>query len=269
MKKYLIIVLIIITLIKNMSAGWVIQVRYTNPEGDFSFEAIEIQNYKLRSTGTDGVFIFDLTNNTLTIVNELDKTFLQYEISEVRKAYFDATRKFLDEVLKGMSASDQELYRMLFGDLENLYAPLDYKMLDSINITIETTGETWEFLGFEADEYLVFVNEELKEHKWLAKTLDISDHMNIRKMREVFMEISPAIGEEMWYQYTDTYLSLNEIGFEMRSLDTEGQETLVISAEERELDDSVFSIPLNYRRITIEEMMMTEFGKVESEMKKD
>lgn len=269
MKKYLIIVLIIITLIKNMSAGWVIQVRYTNPEGDFSFETIEIQNNKLRSTGTDGVFIFDLTNNTLSIVNELDKTFLQYEISEVRKAYFDATRKFLHEVLNGMSVSDQELYRMLFGDLENIYAPLDYKMLDSINITIETTGETGEFFGFDADEYLVFVNGELKERKWLAKTLDISNHMNIRKMREVFMEISPAIGEEMWYQYTDTYLSLNDIGFEMRSLDTEGQETLVISAEEREMDDSVFSIPLNYRRITIEEMMMTEFGKVEIEMKKD
>ena len=269
MKSYLVIVLIFITLTQNLSAGWVLQVRYTNPEGKVSFEAIEIQNNRLRSAGIDGVFIFDLNDNTLAVVNEIDKTYWKYDINEIRQAYYDASRKFLDEIMKGFSESDRELYEMLFGDLENLYAPIDPEKLDSINVRIEPTGETEEFLGFVADEYLILVNEELKERKWLAKSLDINSQMNSRKMREIFMEISPAVGEEMLYQFTDAYLSLNEKGFEMRSLDNEGQETEVVSAEERNLDESIFSIPADYRRISIEEMMMTEFGKVEGEMKRE
>lgn len=269
MKRYLFIVLIFIALLDNLSAGWVIQVRYSNPDGDFTFEVIEIQNNKLRSTGTDGVFVFDLTKNTLAIINELDKTYLLYDISEVRQSYFDATKKFLDQILEGLSDSERGLYQMLFADMENLYAPIDSRIIDTINIKIEAKGETMEFFGFAAEEYLVWVNEKLTERKWLAKSLDISNHMDIRRMREVFMEISPSAGDDMLYQYTDAYLSLAEKGFEMRSLDTEGQETVVVSVAERELDDSVFLIPANYRRITIEEMMMTEFGKAAGELKQD
>jgi len=85
--------------------------------------------------------------------------------------------------------------------------------------------------------------------------------MNVRKMVESFKEISPVVGDEALYEYTNAYLSLHEKGFEVRSITTDGEQIEVTSAEKQRIDAKLFTIPDGYRKITIEEMMMMEMGR--------
>lgn len=263
MKKstLLIIILFIIGLSSEAIAGWVIRVRYSSFEGDVSHETMMIQNNILRSTGIDGTFIFDLGNDLLTVINDESKTFWQVKISEMRATYNQTTRKFIGEMLLSFPDNERELYRDLFLEMENMYIEVDPEKLETVNIRIEKTDEIETIAGFVATKYLVLVDDVEVEEKWLTKDLDLSKDINLKNMAESLIAISPLLGEEMLYEYTETYLTLFEKGFEVRSVSSTGELTEVVSAENQNIEAGLFVVPDNYRKITIEDMMMMEFGK--------
>jgi hypothetical protein len=242
-------------------AGWVIQLKYTNSDGEVNYETLEIQDNKLRSTGTDGTFIFDLAGDRMIVIDDKSQTYWQVKISEIRETYFQASKKFIEEMLNNMPEQEREMYRSLFKEMENMYAEIDKTKVKAINIKVDKTGNSEEIAGFRAEEYLILVDDEIIERKWLAKGLDVSSDMNMRKMAESFKEISPVVGEEALYEYTDTYLSLHEKGFEVRSVTKDGDQIEVTSAEKQRIDGSLFKIPEGFKQITIEDMMRMEMTR--------
>ncbi len=254
-------ILVFVTWTSEVVAGWVIKLKYTNLDGEVSFENLEIQDNKLRSTGTDGTFVFDLAGDRLTVIDDKTQTYWQVKISEIRETYFQASKKFIEEMLKSLPEQEREMYRSLFGEMENMYAEIDKTKVNAINIKLDKTGNSEKIAGFMADEYLILVDDEVVERKWLAKGLDISSEMNVRKMVESFKEISPVVGDEMLYEYTETYLSLHEKGFEVKSVTKDGEMIEVTSAEKQQIDSSLFMIPEGFKQITIEEMMRKEMTR--------
>lgn len=253
--------LVFVVLTSEAVAGWVIKLKYTNLDGEVSFENLEIQDNKLRSTGTDGTFIFDLADNRLTVIDDKNQTYWQVKISEIRETYFQASRNFIEEMLSRIPEQEREMYRSLFSEMENMYAEVDLTKVSLVNVKVDRTGNSEKIAGFTADEYLVLIDDEVVERKWLAKGLDISSDMNVRKMVESFKEISPVVGDEMLYEYTETYLSMHEKGFEVKSVTKDGEMIEVTSAEKQRIDSSLFMIPEGFKQITIEEMMRMEMTR--------
>lgn len=252
------VLLLLFALTSEVSAGWVIQVRYSNPEGDINEEILMIQDNMLRSTGADGTFIFDLISDKLTVINDEKKTFWEEKISSVRASYYLATKNLIEEILKTMPEQEIALYRKVFEEMEKMYANIDPQKIKSVNITVQKTDQTEVIAGFLAKKYTILVDDSLVETKWLAKDLDTSSDVNLRKMIESFNEISPLASDDPLYERTETYLRLYENGFEVRSSDSRGQQTEVVSAEKKLIDSATFRVPENYKQITIGEMMMME-----------
>lgn len=261
MKRTFIAILIFMVLTSEVVAGWVIKLKYTGMDGEISYETLEIQDNKLRSTGTDGTFIFDLAGDRLSVIDDKSQTYWQVEISAIRETYFQASKKFIEEMLNNMPDQEREMYRSLFKEIENMYAEVDKTKVNAVNIKVDKTGNSEEIAGFKADEYLVLVDDEIVERKWLAKGLDVSGDMNVRKMVESFKEISPVVSDEALFEYTDTYLSMHEKGFEVRSVTKDGEQIEVTSAEKQRIDGSLFIIPEGFKQITIEEMMRMEMTR--------
>jgi len=146
-------------------AGWVIQLKYTDADGEISYETLEIQDNKLRSSGTDGTFIFDLAGDRLTVIDDKSQTYWQVKISEIRETYFQASKKFIEEMLKSLPEQEREMYRSLFRVMENMYAEVDRTKVNAINIKVDKSGNSEKIAGFMADEYLIMVDDEIVEHK--------------------------------------------------------------------------------------------------------
>ncbi|MBE0639212.1 MAG: DUF4412 domain-containing protein [Bacteroidales bacterium] len=246
--------------IANANAGWVIQVRYSDSDGNANEETIMIQDNKLRSNGIDGTFIFDLENDWMMVINDTNNTCWQVKISESRESYYLATRKFMDKMLVSLPPQEREMYRPLFAEMEKMYANFDPSILDAVKIRIEKTVENEIIAGFNTNKYLVYVDDTLVEQKWLVTDLDLSNDLNLGKMVRSFKEISPITGEDVMYQFTETYLDLSEKGFEMRSVNKAGEITEVMNIEKKLFDADLFSVPEGFRQISIEEMLMMEMN---------
>jgi hypothetical protein len=262
------IMLVMSALITESFAGWVIKSRNTEIYGDGATEMYGdggaettwIQNNKMKSTGLGETTIINLSDGTITMIDEQDKTYWQVAIKDARDAFRQASQSFISEALKKVPEAQREMYRSLFSEMEKMYDDIDPDKISRVDIKVEKTGRSEQIAGYKAYEYHIFVNGSLVEQLWLTTDLDVSKDLNRKKMMEVMQELYQMGDDEMLYQFTDDYLDLLAKGYEMRSVDSGGEQTEVIGVEQKQLDASVFEVPAGYRKITIEEMMMTGFG---------
>jgi hypothetical protein len=253
------VMLLTAAVIMESYAGWVIKSRSTAMYGDGGTETTWIQNNKMKSTVEGETTIIDLADGTLTMIDEQDRTYWQVAIKDARDAFRQASQSFINEALNNVPEGQREMYRSLFSEMESMYDDIDPDKISRVDIKVEKTGKSEQIAGYKADEYHIFVNGSLIEQMWLAKDLDVSSDLNRKKMMEVMQEFHQTGDDEMLYQFTGAYLDLFAKGFEMRSKDSEGEQTEVISVEQKQLDASVFEVPAGFRKITIEEMMMSGF----------
>lgn len=259
------VVLLMMALCQEALAGWVIKSRTTDMYGESGIETTWIQNNKMKSSAMGETTIINMTDGTLTMIDEQAKTYWQVAIKDARDAFRKASENFIEEALKNVPEGQQEMYRSLFSEMENMYDDIDPDKISRVDIKVEQTGKSEQIAGYKADEYHILVDGLLVEQIWLAKDLDVSRDLNRKKMMEAMLELQQTGDNEMLYEFTDAYLDLFGKGFEMRSIDSEGEKIEVTSVEQKQLDASVFEIPAGYREITIEEMMMSGFDDAEEE----
>lgn len=262
MKKttFSMLTMLLLALSIDAFGGWIITAKNSDGYGDVYYETMLIQDNKLKTTDEDQTTIFNLETNMLTILNHELQTYWEVNMNEIREKYKKAIHEFVDEALKAVPPEQREMYRPLFAQMEEAYADVDMDKVKALNIDIKHTGKTQQIAGFKADEYQIIVNGQLKETKWIAKDLDISDDMDVTKMMDAMMSLAQFGDDEFLYMHSRDYINLHKKGFEMKSLDFEGETREVTRVEQRRIDAADFRIPDGYRKITLQEMMMMEFN---------
>jgi hypothetical protein len=262
MKKAVVtvVVFLIFALTARVFAGWVIHLRSSDDLGDVIIETVWVQDNKFKSQSEGEISIIDMNNRTMTVIDDQNRTYWQVGFDDARKIFKEAVSSFIDQALKEIPEDQRDMYRGFFDQMEDMYADIDPARLSAVDIKIEKTSDSETIAGYKADEYHVFVNGQLIEQKWIAKGLDISKHLNKRKIMESMRAFIQIGDDDLIYEYTDTYLELFDKGFEMKSVDAEGDLTEVTSVEEKQLDAGIFGVPDGYRKITVEEMMMMGFA---------
>lgn len=262
MKKTTFSMLTMMLLAISMDAfgGWIITTRNAEMYGEAYYETMLIQDNKFKTTDQDQTTIFNLETHMLTILDHESKTYWEVNMNELRETYKKAINEFVDEALKAVPPEQREMYRPLFAQMEQMYAEVDMDRVKALNINIKHTGKSQQIAGYKAEEYQVLVEGQLKETKWIAKELDISKDMNLSKMMEAMISLSQFGDDEFLFMHTMDYINLHKKGFEMKSVDFEGETREVTRVEEKRLDAAEFRVPDEYRKITLQEMMMMDFN---------
>jgi len=261
MKKSIALIAILTLLVVSLkvSAGWVITQRITSDDNDIQYETLLIEDNKLKSTGSDMPFIFDLNTGDLYIMDAEKRVYWSCNISEYRETMKKTMKTITGEVLANMPEEQVKMYGAMFESMLDMWDKPSKEKIDKININIKDLGKSEEICGYATKKYDIYVNEEVMEQIWVSDDLDISDDLDTKVFANTIKEIAPISEDDENYESTDAYIDLWGKGFPLRSIDDyDGTRTEVIKIDQKDIDHSEFAPPPDYQRIEIEDMIRQE-----------
>lgn len=257
MKKTLLIVAFMVYAWQLM-AGWEITQKVSDPDGMVNYDVMLIQDNVMKYNGTDVSFIININKNELTFIMEQSKNYWQGNPREFRESMHSAMKKMMDRMMEQVPDAQREMYKQMLGDMDEMYSTPTDDEINSVNITIEDTGETTDIAGYSSEKYLVKIDGKIVETAWISKGLDLSRDFDPRKMQEMMVQIQPNVEDDALFEYTDEYLDLMDKGFLMKSIDPENETTEVIKVVERNIPATELKLPDGYTKVTIDQLMQQQ-----------
>jgi len=184
MKKQKFLFITIITLLINLqaNAGWIITQRsYDSDEGIETalIETVYLQNNIMKVAQTDMVTMFDLNNETITLMSPVKKVYWIGNIANYKEEIKEAMRSAMEEQLKNAREEQKEMIRKMYqGMIESIDNPSKFagEEPEEYDLQIEKTNEKERVAGRIAVKYQVLVNGSLKEEAWISESNKV--HIN-------------------------------------------------------------------------------------------
>ncbi len=257
MKLFTKLLLVIILLASCLStyAGWEITYRATSSDGEIKYDVMLVEDNMVKYTGVDGGFIIDVNANEFTILFEDLNEYWKGNIADYRKEMDKAMKIAMEELMQNVPEDQREMYTQMLGGMGEMFSTPLPEEIDAINVEVLKTNILADVAGYSTQKYEVLVDGNLTEQIWLTTELDISDHLNIRALSEMFNQFEPNVDGESLYCYTNEYLDLWNNGFGMKTIENDGDVMEVIKAEKKNLLKTDFNIPERYRAISTEQML--------------
>jgi hypothetical protein len=152
-------------------AGWVIPQRHFNQDGLIRYETVLIQTNIVKSTGLDGIFIFDLNSRKFILADDTKKVFWEGSIDEFRSSYYNSMKTIIDELTKDLPQDQKEMYKDLFVQTIDINAKPDQAANDSVEIEVSEPGESEDIARFGSKKYEIFVGGKLRGQMWISMVI--------------------------------------------------------------------------------------------------
>jgi hypothetical protein len=134
---------------------------------------------------------------------------------------------------------------------------------DRHTVTVKGAGDGGIVAGLKTVKYGVEVDGELYEEIWLATDSDLLNEFKaLKPLLRKFSACASTFGTEFAPENAPEYLQLMERGVEVKSIAyTDGSPepvTDVVKLEKKDLPESEFSVPRDYRQVTFGEMLKSQ-----------
>ena len=269
MKKLKLIILVTIALLLQIqaNAGWIITQRsYDSDEGVETalIETVYLQNNIMKVVQTDMVTMFDLNNETITLMSPVKKVYWTGNIANYKEEIKKAMRSAMDEQLINAREEQKEMIRKMYqGMIESIDDPSKFagEEPEEYDLQIEKTDEKERLAGRIAIKYQVLVNGSLKEEAWLSESNKAHNEFDISKFYIIFGEFTSQAGTSAFYQSNKKYIEFAKKGFPLKSVNYfGGYESIseVTSLEKENIDASEFIPPADYKKVSLVEIGLDE-----------
>jgi hypothetical protein len=134
---------------------------------------------------------------------------------------------------------------------------------DRHTVTVKGAGDGGIVAGLKTVKYGVEVDGELYEEIWLATDSDLlNEFKSLKPLLRKFSTWVSTFGTAFTPENAPEYLNLMEHGVEVKSIaytdGSPGPVTDVVKLEKKDLPETEFSVPREYRRITFGEMLQSQ-----------
>lgn len=266
-QKSLLIIAAVLLINLQASAGWIItQQSYDSDEGVETalIETIYLQDNIMKVAQTDMVTMFDLNNETITLMSSVKKVYWIGNIADYKEEIKEAMRSAMEEQLENAREEQKEMIRKMYqGMIESIDNPSKFagEEPEEYDLQIEKTGDKERLSGHIAYKYQITVNGSLKEESWLSESSRPHNEFDISKFYDVFGEFTSQAGTSAFYQSNEKYIEFAKKGFPLKSVNYfGGYESIseVTSLEKENIDSSEFTAPADYKKVSLVEVGLDE-----------
>jgi hypothetical protein len=235
-------VALLLGLAVTVEAGWIMQEK----EGDQTL----ISKGRLKSSADNISWILDGPGNKVYFIDGHEKTYATGTVED----YCGATAELVEQTMKNLPAEQRK-------SLEQMMKKENEEARHTVAV-IEA-GDGGSVAGFKAVKYKVEVDGELYEEIWLATDSDLlNEFKSLKPMLRKFSTCASTFGTEFTPENSPEYRQLMERGVEVKSIAyTDGSPepvTDVVKLEKKDLPETEFSVPRDYRQITFGEMLKSQ-----------
>ena len=228
--------------VATVEAGWMMQEK----EGDQTL----ISKGRLKSSADNISWILDGPGNKVYFIDGHEKT---YAIGTVED-YCGATTALVEQTMKNLPAEQRKL-------LEQMMKKDNKEARRTVSVI--AAGDGGNIAGLKTVKYKVEVDGELYEEIWLATDSDLlNEFKSLKPMLRKFSTCASTFGTEFTPENSSEYLQLMERGVEVKSIAyTDGGPepvTDVVKLEKKDLPESEFLVPRDYRQVTFGEMLKSQ-----------
>jgi len=234
--------LLLLGSVSPAAAGWIM----VEQEGDVSI----ISNGKLKSSAEGVTWILDGPGNKMIFIDGNQKSYASGTVED----YCHATTSIIDEAMDGLNAEQRQV-------LEEM---MQKNQGDSGHeVSISKAGDGGLVAGLKTTKFSVQVDGELYKELWLAtKPGLLREFKPLIPLLQKFSSCASTFGTEFMPENSSEYLRLMEHGVEVKSIiysdNSPEPVTEMIKMENKDLPETEFSIPANYRRMSFEQMLRSQ-----------
>ena len=226
----------------NVEAGWIMQEK----EGDQTL----ISKGRLKSSADNISWILDGPGNKVYFIDGHEKTYATGTVED----YCGATAALVEQTMKNLPAEQRK-------SLEQMMKKDNEEARHTVNVI--AAGDGGSVAGLKTVKYKVEVDGELYEEIWLATDSNLIDEFKpLKPLLRKFSTCASTFGTEFTPENAPEYLQLMERGVEVKSIAyTDGSPepvTDVVKLEKKDLPESEFSVPRDYRQVTFGEMLKSQ-----------
>ena len=226
----------------TVEAGWVMQEK----EGDQTL----ISKGRLKSSADNISWILDGPGNKVYFIDGHEKTYATGSVED----YCGATTALIEQTMKNLPAEQRK-------SLEQMLKKGDEEARHTVSVI--AAGDGGNVAGLKTVKYKVEVDGELYEEIWLATDSDLlNEFKSLKPLLRKFSTCASTFGTEFTPENTPEYLQLMENGIEVKSIAyTDGNPepvTDVVKLKKKDLPETEFSVPPEYRQITFGELLKSQ-----------
>jgi hypothetical protein len=249
--RIILVFTLLIPLCENTSAGWLLTGKNINGEGRDIPERIFIEQHKIKMEWPDLIATFDLKAMTLILVDPVNLTYYQGNLSE----YTDGVKAFklsaLKESMNGIPEEQAVESQKVYGAQIEHYFNIPQTPPGSVSV--KKTDIELKMAGYLTAKYDISLNGIMKEEVWIASGIQVGDGFDW----SIFNQFLKATGIEdkaLVYMNSPEYFDLLKTGFPLCRIKTSDglrTEFLVNSLEEKTIPDYEFYTPTLCKKLTI------------------
>jgi hypothetical protein len=221
-------------------AGWVIQ----ETRGD-DVTTIYIDQGRVRLAEPGQSTIFDTKKGTISWLDLKNKRQWSGSPEDLRKLMQKAYDQEVEKQLKPLSPEDREKYRKAIAEQLKLQ-----KNATPPEVIIKPSGESARIAGYQADKYNIWVQERLREERWLAKIPGLEKDLDLTEFSNLVRATYPPDASD-WRQ-SQRLAELGEKGYPLKTIeyDSVGPVDIMVvtRVEEREIPEKLFQAPKGFKQ---------------------
>ena len=263
-RKGLFLVFITLFLASQAFAGWVMEEVSSYGEEQKSTDIRYIQQNKVKSVGSETT-IADLEKGIFYFIVPEREAYWSGTPEEFHKLMEDGQKMMEKQQLESMTPEQREAYKQYKKQREEEVKTVPHKQ----KVEVKKTSEKVKIAGYSSQKYQVLVDGKLKKELWLCTEIMPKDEIDIQKLDKFFETMYGSDEDKGSYKSSPEYkkiaiygekgANLKSITYDEYGMEKYGSETTKI--EKKNIPDSEFEVPKNYKKLNDEEFIRGMMGQ--------
>ena len=252
--KYLLRIafIIVITLPFNAQAGWMINGRVIDREGNTILKRYFIQDNVVKVETYNLIYICNLKTESIILVDPVNLVYSRTTFSAYQSKMREIKTERLQKLLELIPDDKKKEYESLYKEQIESQVILSYNSGDSLEISIMSENE--KLLGHQATKFKISENGRKKEEFFFTSEIDISDHLDMNAFLKYIYLIEPE-DNTIKYRASARYWETVKNGLVLRRYifeDGYRSEWQVNQTENKTIPSYEFGIPDLCKEVTLD-----------------
>lgn len=256
-----IVLAVSLLLCSNAFAGYVYE--FQNSDKGSGNVTLMVEGDKIRFTSTEDQgsdMIFDASSSTMTMLEHGRKRFMQLDketIEALAKQIEDAMAEMEKQLASMPPAQRKMVEGMMKGKMKSMGEALP-------ELTFKRTGETDTKSGYDVEKVLLLKDGVEASELWIADWDDVDGSIELKKslkaMSDVFNKMIKAFSKgpmagmisrnatSNWFGQIEDIGGMPIVSIELDANGKAKSQTILSSAEEKDIEASAFEIPKGYKK---------------------
>ncbi len=251
------VILLLILPVGCAMAGWYIVEKSEDRYGNFSFQSTFIQDGKMRIENNQSIILLDVNTGEMSLIFSDKSTYWTGSYDTLRTSIINHFETQLKVSIAQLPSRERLIAETEFDSIVSVMKSdtLIKRLPASIRITPYDSLLT--ISGYKANGFQVMIDTNVNERIWITNQVEPYQSIDLHKvaaMTQIFTK--PSI--VTFYRQSEEWFYLVQKGLILKSvIPTPLGENITITESIREvpIPAELFSSPLGYRKITVEELI--------------